>query len=59
MTTTPLPDGPPAEEARKTFHEDLDELRVDVIRLAALTTEAIAGGTQALLDGDLNAAGAA
>ena len=31
-------------------------LRVDVIRLAALTTEAIGGGTQALLDGDLAAA---
>ena len=44
------------DEARKTFHESLDELRVDVIRLAALTTEAIAGGTQALLDGDLAAA---
>ena len=56
MTTTPLPDSPPTEVARKSFHEDLDELRVDVIRLAALTTEAIAGGTQALLDGDLNAA---
>ncbi len=55
MTTTPIPENAPPE-ARKTFHEDLDELRVDVIRLAALTTEAIAGGTQALLDGDLNAA---
>ena len=56
MTSTPLPDGSPAEEARKSFHESLDELRTDVIRLAALTTEAIAAGTQALLDGDLNAA---
>jgi phosphate transport system protein len=55
VTTTPIPESAPPE-ARKTFHEDLDELRVDVIRLAALTTEAIAGGTQALLDGDLNAA---
>jgi phosphate transport system protein len=55
VTTTP-PDSLPAEAARKTFHEQLDELRVDVIRLAALTTEAIAGGTQALLDGDLAAA---
>ena len=43
-------------EARKAFQEQLDELRVDVIRLAALTTEQIAGGTQALLDGDLTAA---
>ena len=56
MTTTPLPDGDAADEARKSFHENLDELRIDVIRLAALTTEAIAGGTQALLDGDLTAA---
>jgi phosphate transport system protein len=56
VTTTSSPEGAPAEEARKSFHENLDELRTDVIRLAALTTEAIAGGTQALLDGDLNAA---
>jgi phosphate transport system protein len=56
VTATPVPDGPHAEEIRKAFHEHLDELRVDVIRLAALTTEAIAGGTQALLDGDLAAA---
>ena len=55
VTTTPVPDIPPTE-TRKTFHEHLDELRVDVIRLAALTTEQIAGGTQALLDGDLSAA---
>ena len=54
MTTTPTPDN--QVEARKAFQEELDELRVDVIRLAALTTEAIAGGTQALLDGDLTAA---
>jgi len=45
-----------ASEARKSFHESLDELRIDVIRLAALTTEAIAGGTQAFLDADLAAA---
>lgn len=45
-----------ASDARKSFHEALDELRIDVIRLAALTTEAIAGGTQAFLDADLAAA---
>ena len=45
-----------ANEARKSFQEALDELRIDVIRLAALTTEAIAGGTQAFLDADLAAA---
>jgi len=44
------------ETARKTFHEQLEELRGHVIRLGALVTEAIAGGTQALLDADLKAA---
>jgi phosphate transport system protein len=57
VTTTPVPESAPTE-IRKTFHEHMDELRVDVIRLAALTTEQIAGGTQALLDGDLGAADA-
>ena len=52
MTTAPLPE----TEIRKTFHEQLDELRADVIRLGALTTEAISAGTQALLDGDLSGA---
>lgn len=41
------------DEGRKTLQEDLAEVRADIIRLAALTTEAIAAGTQALLDGDL------
>jgi phosphate transport system protein len=40
-------------EARQSFHEALNDLRIDVIRLAALVTEAIGRGTQALLDGDL------
>ena len=45
-----------ANDARKSFQEALDELRIDVIRLAALTTEAIGAGTQAFLDADLGAA---
>lgn len=45
-----------ASEARKSFSESLDDLRIDVIRLAALTTEAIGAGTQAFLDMDLVAA---
>jgi phosphate transport system protein len=45
-----------ASEARKSFQDALDELRIDVIRLAALTTEAIGAGTQAFLDADLAAA---
>jgi phosphate transport system protein len=52
VTTAPLPE----TETRKTFHEHLDELRGDVVRLGALTSEAISAGTQALLDGDLAAA---
>ena len=46
----------PTDEARKLFGEELQELRANVIRLAALVTEAIAAGTQALLDADLSAA---
>jgi phosphate transport system protein len=48
VTTTP--------EARKSFNEALEELRADMIRLGALTTEAIAAATQSLLDADLGAA---
>ncbi len=43
-------------EIRKHYHEQLEELKVDTVRLAAMATEAIAAGTQALLDGDLSAA---
>jgi phosphate transport system protein len=41
------------QPARRTLEEELQEVRADIIRLAALTTEAIAMGTQAFLDGDL------
>jgi phosphate transport system protein len=44
------------DEGRKTLQEELDEVRQEIIRLAALTTEAIAKGTQAFLDGDLSMA---
>lgn len=40
-------------ETRKTFHEQLDELCSDVIRLGAMANESISAGTQALLDADL------
>ena len=43
-------------EIRKQYHEQLEELRSDTVRLAAMATEAIAAGTQALLDADLGAA---
>jgi phosphate transport system protein len=44
------------EEGRKTLDVELGEVRSDIIRLAALCTEAIAAGTQAFLDGDLTMA---
>jgi phosphate transport system protein len=45
-----------AQEIRKTFHQELDQLRDDMIRLAGMVTEALAAGTNALLAGDLQAA---
>jgi phosphate transport system protein len=42
-------------ETRRQFHEELDELRSDVIRLAALAGEAIEGGGRAFLAADLGA----
>ena len=44
------------EELRKQYHEQLQELRDDTVRLAAMADEEVADGTQALLDGDLAAA---
>lgn len=43
-------------EIRRAFHEELDELNADVVRLAAMATEAIQAGSEALLDFDLSAA---
>jgi phosphate transport system protein len=43
----------PEPEARKTFDEQLTELKADVIRMAAMVGESIGAGTQALLDADL------
>lgn len=45
-----------AQEIRKTFHQELDQVREDMIRLAGMVTEALAKGTVALLAGDLQAA---
>lgn len=45
-----------AQLARRTLEDEMQEVRGDIIRLAALTTEAIAKGTQAFLDGDLGMA---
>jgi len=40
-------------EIRRSYHEQLHEIREDVVKLAAKTCEQIGGATQALLDGDL------
>ena len=45
-----------ATEIRKTFHNELDEVRDDLVRLAGMVTEALAAGTAALLASDLEAA---
>lgn len=45
--------GDGGQAARKTLQEELSEVRSDLVKLAALTTETIGAGTQAFLDGDL------
>jgi phosphate transport system protein len=43
-------------DIRRTFHQQLDEVSRDIVRLAALTTESIPRGTDVVLSGDLRAA---
>ena len=43
-------------DIRRTFHHDLDDVRDEIVRLAGMVSEGIARATQALLDGDLQAA---
>ncbi len=43
----------PPSEVRHSFAEQVDEIQSDVVRLAALITEAIGASTQSLLDADL------
>lgn len=43
-------------EIRKTFHTQLDEIMREIVRLAGHVTEMIPKGTEALLNGDLQAA---
>jgi phosphate transport system protein len=40
-------------ESRRTFDEQLQEVRADVVKLAVKSCEQISGATQALLDADL------
>ena len=44
------------DEVRKSFGEHLEEIKADVIRLAALVSEQIGRGTEAILDADLTKA---
>jgi phosphate transport system protein len=43
-------------ETRRAFHEELDEIAKDVVRLGALAAQSIQGGTDAFLDADLSEA---
>jgi phosphate transport system protein len=45
-----------AEDIRKSFHHELDEIRADIVRLGDLVTECIPRATNALLTGDLREA---
>jgi phosphate uptake regulator len=40
------------EEMRKTFHQDLESVKSELVRMAATVTELIPRATQVLLDGD-------
>ena len=44
-----------AEEIRKGFHRDLSDVRDQLVRLGALTAEAVTRATDALLDADMAA----
>ena len=44
------------EEMRKTFHQDLESVKSELVRMAATVTELIPRATQVLLDGDLEGA---
>jgi len=43
-------------ERKSTFHQDLDHIQSDIVRLAAMVTELIPRGTEILLSRDLNGA---
>jgi phosphate transport system protein len=46
-------EGAPVPDARRSYHEQLEEIRGDVVKVAAKTCEQIGAATQAMLDGDL------
>lgn len=41
------------ENARKSFHQTLDEIRAEMVHMAALVTEGIPRATEAVLSGDM------
>lgn len=41
------------EMIRKSFHQDLDDVRADLVRLSAMATEMLTRATDALLDSDM------
>ena len=43
------------EDLRKALHNEIEAIKADIVRLAAMTTEVIPLATAALLDGDLGA----
>ncbi|MEI7593577.1 MAG: phosphate signaling complex protein PhoU [Actinomycetes bacterium] len=43
-------------DVRRTFHQELDDIRADIVRVAALVTECIPRGTDVLLANDLHGA---
>ena len=43
-------------DVRSGFHQQLEEIQTDIVRLAALVTECVARGTDVLLSSDLHAA---
>lgn len=45
-----------SEELRKPFHEKLEEVRLEVVRMSAMVTEMIPRATDAFLNNDLTAA---
>ncbi|MCB1005477.1 MAG: phosphate signaling complex protein PhoU [Acidimicrobiales bacterium] len=44
------------QDIRKTFHQELEEVRQEIVRFAAMVTEVIPRGTEALLANDLEEA---
>lgn len=47
------PEAPVTSDIRTGFHAELDGIRSDIVRLAAMVTERIPWGTDVLLNGDL------